>query len=99
MTLDDWTRIYQDINIEYSKDSYFTELKENEILREKVDMLNTLGHYTGIFFSTKYIRKNILKQTEEEISKMDQEMEIERQKQLQQQIQMQQLGLVDDQEQ
>ena len=99
MTLDDWTRIYQDINIEYSKDSYFTELKENEILREKVDMLNTLGNYTGIFFSTKYIRKNILKQTDEEISKMDQEMEIERQKQLQQQIQMQQLGLVDDQEQ
>lgn len=99
MTIDDWNNIYQDVVINYSKDSYFTELKENEILREKVDMLNTLGNYTGIFFSTKYIRKNILKQTDEEIAKMDQEMETERQKQLQQQIQMQQLGLVDDQQQ
>jgi hypothetical protein len=99
MTLDDWNNIYQDLAINYSKDSYFSDLKENEILREKVDMLNTLGNYTGIFFSTKYIRKNILKQTEEEISKMNEEMEIERQQQIQQQLQMQQMGLVDDQEQ
>jgi hypothetical protein len=99
MTLDDWNNIHQDLGINYSKDSYFSDLKENEILREKVDMLNTLGNYTGIFFSTKYIRKNILKQTEEEISKMNEEMEIERQQQIQQQLQMQQMGLVDDQEQ
>jgi hypothetical protein len=98
MTLEDWNNIYQDIAINYSKDSYFSDLKENEILREKVDMLNTLGNYTGIFFSTKYIRKNILKQTEEEIAKMNEEMAVERQQQIQQQIQMQQMGLVDDQQ-
>jgi hypothetical protein len=98
MTLEDWNNIYQDIAINYSKDSYFSDLKENEILREKVDMLNTLGNYTGIFFSTKYIRKNILKQTEEEIAKMNEEMAVERQQQIQQQLQMQQMGLVDDQQ-
>ena len=98
MTTEDWNKIYQDIIIVYTKDSYFTEMKENEILKEKVDMLNTLGNYTGIFYSTKYIRKNILGQTEEEIAQMNEEMEVDRQKQLQQQLQMQQMGLVDDEE-
>ena len=98
MTNEDWNKIYQDIIIVYTKDSYFTEMKENEILKEKVDMLNTLGNYTGIFYSTKYIRKNILGQTEEEIAQMNEEMEVDRQKQLQQQLQMQQMGLVDDEE-
>lgn len=93
MTPDDWNNIFQDIKILYTKDSYFTELKENEILREKVEMLNTLGVYSGTLFSNKYIRKQILKQTDEEIAIMDKEMEVERQKQLQQQIQMQQMGL------
>jgi hypothetical protein len=62
-------------------------------------MLNTLGNYNGVFFSTNYIRKNILKQTDEEITKMNMEMDQDRQKQLQQQLQMQQLGLLDQQEQ
>ena len=99
LTLDDWNKIYQDIVVVYSKDSYFTELKENEILKEKVDMLNTLGNYRGIFFSTKYIRKYILDQTEEDIARMDEEMAIENQQQIQQQLRMQQLGLVDEEEQ
>jgi len=93
MTLDDWNYIYHDIKFNYVKDSYFTELKENEILREKVEMLNTMAAYSGTLFSNKYIRKHILKQTDEEIANMDKEMELERQQQMQQQIQMQQLGL------
>ena len=62
-------------------------------------MLNTLGNYRGIFFSTKYIRKYILDQTEEDIARMDEEMAIENQQQIQQQLRMQQLGLVDEEEQ
>jgi hypothetical protein len=98
LTPEDWKNIYQDINIVYSKDSYFTELKENEILNERVNMLNVLGNYNGMFFSTNYIRRNILKQTDEEIAKMDIEIEQDRQKQLQQQLQMQQMGLDPQQE-
>jgi hypothetical protein len=93
MTADDWNVIYHDIKFDYSKDSYFTELKENEILREKVEMLTTLATYSGTLFSNKYIRKHILKQTDEEMAQMDKEMDEERQKQLQQQIQVQQMGL------
>ena len=99
LTPEDWTAMCQDINIVYSKDSYFTELKENEILNERVNMLNVLGNYNGVFFSTNYIRKNILKQTEEEMAKMNVEIEQDRQKQIQQQLQMQQLGLTDEEQQ
>jgi hypothetical protein len=98
MTPEDWSKIYQDINIVYSKDSYFTELKENEILNERVNMLTVLGNYNGVFFSTDYIRRNILKQTDEEIAKMDVEIEKDRQKRIQQQMEMQQLGLMDQEE-
>jgi hypothetical protein len=98
MTLDDWNQIYHDVRFEFVKDSYFTELKENEILREKVEMLTTLATYSGTLFSNKYIRKNILKQTDEEIAQMDKEIEVERQQQLQQQIQVQQLGLEPEQQ-
>jgi Bacteriophage T4-like portal protein (Gp20) len=99
LTLEDWNNIYQDIDIIFNKDSYFTELKENEIMRERVDMLNTIGTYNGVFFSTNYVRKKILKQTDAEIAEMDIEIENDRQKQIEQQIQMQQLGLVDNEEQ
>lgn len=99
MTQEDWDKNYQDMKIMFSKDSYFTDLKENEIMRERVDMLNTLGNYNGTFFSTKYIRKNILRQTDDEIAKMDQEIEVDRQKQIQQQLQMQQMGLLNPEEQ
>lgn len=93
MTADDWGTIYHDIRFNFSKDSYFTELKENELLREKVEMLTTLATYSGTLFSNKYIRKHILKQTDEEMAQMDKEMDEERQQQLQQQIQVQQLGI------
>ena len=56
LTPEDWTNNYQDMKLVYSKDSYFNDLKENEILAERINMLNTVGQYTGVFFSTKYIR-------------------------------------------
>jgi hypothetical protein len=98
LTLDDWNKIYQDIQIVYSKDSYFNELKENEIMRERIEMLNTVGVYNGVFFSTDYVRRKILKQTDTEIAEMDIEIEKDRQKQIQQQLQMQALGLGDEQQ-
>ena len=89
MTGQDWDRIYQDIRFVFNKDSYFDELKNNEILREKVDMLGTLSQMVGQFFSTKYIRKTILNQTDEEMALMDEEMKVDRENQLQQQMQQQ----------
>jgi hypothetical protein len=89
MTIHDWERIYQDIQFIYNKDSYFSELKENEIMREKVDMLNVLSTYEGKYFSTKYIRKHILGQTDDMMKEIDEQIVEEQQKAaLQQQQQM-----------
>ena len=91
-TEEDWEKIYQDVNFIFTKDSYFTELKENEILREKVDMLNVLSSYEGRYFSSKYIRKHILKQSDDIMDEIDsqiaQERELAMQAQAQQQMMM-----------
>jgi hypothetical protein len=89
LTQNDWEKISQDIIFNFNRDSYFNDLKENEILREKVEMLNVMANFTGTFYSTNYIRKNILKMTDQEIAQIDQEIEIERRKQLEQQMQAQ----------
>lgn len=88
LTINDWNKISQDIVFNFNKDSYFNELKENEIMREKVEMLNILANFTGTFYSTKYIKKKILKMTEQEIAEMEVEMEEDRVKQAQQQAMM-----------
>ena len=74
MTLDEWNGIVQDIHFDYQKDSYFTELKEAEIMRERLEMLQSVEPYIGRFYSEDWIRKNILKQSEKEMDEIAKEM-------------------------
>lgn len=77
MKEDDWNRIVQDIYFDYQKDSYFTELKEAEIMRERLDMLQSVEPYLGRFYSDNWVRKNILKQSEKEMEEIAKEMAAE----------------------
>jgi len=92
MTETDWNKTYQDIYFTWNKDSFFSDLKENEILREKVDMLSILANYTGQFYSNKWIRKNILKQSDEDIEEINKEMQDEAAIQMEQQMMQQEQG-------
>jgi len=92
LTENDWNNLSQDIRFDWNKDSHFNELKENEIMREKVDMLNVMANYTNQFFSAKWVRKHILKQTDEEINEMNQEIDEEQAKIMQQQMLQQQMN-------
>ena len=74
---EDWDDIYQDISFQYKKDSYFTELKESEIMKERLEMLRDLDEYIGRYYSIEYIRKNILDQTEQEIKEIDAQIKSE----------------------
>jgi hypothetical protein len=78
MTDDDWHSLKSEITVVFETDNYFWDLKEAEILSERLKMISFVDPYIGKYFSTAYIRKNILQQTEEEIQKMDKEMEIDR---------------------
>jgi len=87
MTEEDWNRINQDITFRFNQDSYFTELKNNDILRERLDIIAAVTPYIGRFFSEEYIRKNFLKQSEEEIMEIDAQINREAQRQLEAQEQ------------
>ena len=74
MTDDDFKDMVPDIRYKFNKDSYFSELKETEILKERLDMLNQVDEFVGKYYSSDWVRKNILKQTEEEIKMIDSEI-------------------------
>jgi len=74
LTEDDWQDIKDDIEFEFATDAYYTESKEQEILRSRVEVLNGLSAYIGTFFSKRYIQKNVLMLTDEEIDTIETEI-------------------------
>jgi hypothetical protein len=78
MREEEWVKIKEDIKFEFARDSYFTELKNNEILRERMDLLGQMNDYIGKYYSLEFIRKSILHQTSEEIDEMDKQIQSER---------------------
>lgn len=77
---EEFNEIKQDIRFNWSTDSYFAESKESEIMIDRMRLLREVSDYSGKFFSDYWIRKNILRQTDEEIEDID--MQIEQEKQL-----------------
>ena len=65
------------IQYEFATDNHFTELKEAEILRERLDTLGTISEYVGKYYSNDYVRKYVLRQTEEDIKIIDQQIQDE----------------------
>ena len=77
LTEDDWNELLPKIELEFNRDSYFTELKENEILTNRLQMLNSIQPLIGTYFSTNYVKKNILRMSDEDILKMDNDIQAE----------------------
>ena len=66
------------IQYDFTADNHFTELKEQEIFKERLDALQTASEYVGQYFSHEYVRKYILRQTEEDIEVLDKQMKDEK---------------------
>lgn len=66
---DDWEIIKENIYYRYAQDQYFQEIKEGEILRNRLDLMNQTQPYVGMYFSKDYIQKHILRMSDEEIEK------------------------------
>lgn len=73
ITESDWDILKETIQYEYAKDQYFQEMKELDNLRNRIDVLNSVQPYVGTFFSKQYIRKNVLRMTDEEIETIEME--------------------------
>lgn len=71
VTGEEFDKIKDFIQYEFATDNHFTELKEAEILRERLDTLGTISDYVGKYYSNEYIRKYVLRQTEEDIKLID----------------------------
>jgi hypothetical protein len=74
---EEWQKFREDIYYDYKKDNNFEELKEAELLRERLNTLSTIDPFVGRYYSQQWVKKNILRLTDEEIEKMNQEIESE----------------------
>lgn len=74
----DWRVIKEQIVVDYIRDSHFSELKEAEVMRERLGMLTELDQYVGTYFSVEWVRKNVLMQSDEDIEAMKEQIETER---------------------
>jgi hypothetical protein len=67
VTEEEWESIRSDISIDFLKDNHFSELKDAELIRERLATLREVDEYAGRYYSVEWIRKNILMQTDEDI--------------------------------
>jgi len=70
----DWEVIKPLIEYNFRQDSHFAELKHTEIMRERMEIAQTMDEYIGKYYSKNWLRKNVLSQTEEEIAMIDNEI-------------------------
>jgi len=80
VTPEDWEKMSDHIQYDFLYDNHFAELKESELLTNRLTTLTSMEAYIGKYFSTEYVRKKILRQTDEEIIEIDKQIDDEIQK-------------------
>jgi hypothetical protein len=89
---EDWDDIKEKIYFNFLQDGYFAELKNSEMLKERIGLVRDLEQYVGKYFSHQYIRTKILKQNELEQKEIDNEIKDEQVEQPEQDQQTDQIG-------
>ena len=77
VTPEDWDKMEDHIQYTFLYDNQFAELKESEMLQGRLGNLATIEPYIGKYYSTEYVRKKILRQTDSEIIEIDQQIDDE----------------------
>ena len=72
-----WKELREDLYYNFPQDNYFTELKNAEILTERLRLMSEVEQYVGKFYSLDWVRKNVLQMSEEEIRDMDKQIKKE----------------------
>ena len=73
----EWPEVRDNIFYDFLQDGHFAELKNSEMMRERLNLAREVRDYIGKYYSVNYVRRNILRQTEQEIKKMDAEIKKE----------------------
>ncbi len=74
ITPEDWNKMNEHIQYDFLYDNHFSELKESELLTERLNLLQTAEPYVGKYFSQDYVRRTVLRQTDEEIIEEDEKI-------------------------
>lgn len=77
ITPEDWDIMSEHIQYDFLYDNHFAELKDSELLAERLTMVASAEPYVGRYFSQDYLRRKILRQTDEEILEQDELMKKE----------------------
>ena len=78
VTAEEYDKIKEFMQFNYATDNHFTELKDAEILRERIDTLGQVSEYVGRYYSKDWVRKYVLMQSEEDIKIIDKQIEDEK---------------------
>lgn len=75
ITEQDWNEWKNDIQVDFLRDNHFTELKNAELLKERLDTMDRISTYVGEYFSREWVMKNVMMFSDEDIEKMRDEVE------------------------
>ena len=77
VTEEEWKEIQGQINFDFLQDSHFSELKNAELLREKIGTLREIDEFVGKYYSVEWVRKNVLMQSDDDIKESDKQIQAE----------------------
>ena len=78
MTRAEWKEAQNSITYNFANDNHFEELKQSEIMTERLRLLGEIDPLVGKYFSLSWVRKNVLKMTEDDIAVIGREIEVEK---------------------
>ena len=74
ITEEDWEEWKNDLTVDFMKDNHFTELRDAEMMRERLQTLDQVQNYVGEYFSKEWVMKNVLMLTDDDIENMAKEI-------------------------
>jgi hypothetical protein len=77
-SVEEWEDMKEYVQFDFIYDNHFSELKESELLQERINLASAADPYVGKYFSVEYVRSKILHQTDTEMDEMDDQIEKEK---------------------
>jgi hypothetical protein len=77
ITVEEWDDFSKRIKFKYAHDNYMFEMKEVNVMQERLNQLQLISPFAGTYFSVAWIKKNILKQSDEEIKLIQKDLSVE----------------------
>ena len=74
---EDWLSIKDNLSYEYMKDGHYAEMRDMDLLKDRLDVLNTIEPFIGQYFSKRYVQKQVFRMSDDEIETMQKDMDSE----------------------